>query len=172
MKTMLTYCLSLVTLYSPLAIANFHHHDRVLSRLHHINALEIDAGNLARTKGQSAQVRQLGEMLARHHSAADQQVVRTARLDRVQLFRWAPRTQKEMQDAREERRLMHQLRNLRGHQFDRVFLRGMVQGHDVAIQWLQEVRPSLRGYHAFNLVRELLPQLRQHRAFAVRLLRH
>jgi len=178
MKTFISFLISSTVWLSPFAIgaesysAGFQHHDQVLARLHHINALEINAGNLARTKGQAAEVRAYGEMLARHHAAADTQVVRTAMRDRVQLRRWVPRTSAEVQDAREERVLMARLNNLRGFQFDRAFLRGMVQGHDTAINWLQAKRPLLRGTHTFRLVQELIPQLRMHRNQAARLLRN
>jgi len=178
MKTFLSFLLSTTVWFAPFAIgaerdtAGFLHHDQVLARLHHLNALEINAGNLARTKGQAAEVRAYGERLARHHAAADTLVVRTAARDRVPLRRWVPRTTAEVQDAREERIFMARLSNLRGFQFDRAFLRGVVQGHDTAIAWLQSKRPFLRGTQTMSLVQELLPQLRMHRNSAARLLRH
>src|SRR5215213_1268077 len=51
----------------------------VLSKLHHANQMEIEAGKLAQEKGSSKAVKAYGKTLVRDHSAADKKVLATAK---------------------------------------------------------------------------------------------
>jgi len=47
----------------------------VLRKLHHANVMEIEAGNLAKTKGDSKGIKDYGAELIRDHSKADADVL-------------------------------------------------------------------------------------------------
>src|SRR5204862_225533 len=57
----------------------------VLTKLHHANQMEIEAGKLAQTKGESKAVKTFGKTLVSDHTAADKQVVALAKQLKVDL---------------------------------------------------------------------------------------
>jgi putative membrane protein len=130
----------------------------VLSKLHHVNQMEIRLGTLAMAKGQSQEVRSYGRRLRNDHTRNDRQVMRLADREGIELRVIAP-------DAH-ERALSRRLRNARGYAFDSEFLNAMAQGHAQVLQEMREAHRNLRDPEVRRLIGDTLPALRSHRNMA------
>jgi putative membrane protein len=105
-----------------------------LERLHHINQLEIQLGNLAQQNAQSQDVKSYGEMLVRDHTTADQQLMSYARQRGHKLADTPkPLNEVERKSMDAHRAAMEKLRVLKGQPFDADFLAHMVGDHDMAL---------------------------------------
>lgn len=131
---------------------------QVLSKMHHVNQMEIRLGELAMQKGRSQDVRNFGRRLRNDHQMADRRVTNLAAREGIRLVN-PPMT-------RHERTVNRRLRYARGHQFDREFMDAMADGHTQTIQDLSQARRDLRDPQVRRLVGNTLPALRHHRKMA------
>ncbi|MBA2540898.1 MAG: DUF4142 domain-containing protein [Deltaproteobacteria bacterium] len=103
---------------------------KILSHLHHVNLMEVDMGKLAQRLGTAA-VKKYGQMLVTDHSTADTKLLAFAKkrgLARLPAAKADSDAEKaEMKKQMEE---MAALEKLKGADFDREYLRMMVEGHD------------------------------------------
>ncbi len=103
---------------------------KILSHLHHVNLMEVDMGKLAQRLG-TAPVKKYGQMLVTDHSTADTKLLEFAKkrgLARLPAAKADSDAEKaEMKKQMEE---MAALEKLKGADFDREYLRMMVEGHD------------------------------------------
>src|SRR4051812_16678326 len=88
----------------------------ILSDIHTTNQLEIQAGQLAQTKGSSAAVKQFGKQLATDHDSADRKVKELASKKGVS-FREAPADAESAQKAEKDKAAITKLQNLSGAEF-------------------------------------------------------
>jgi putative membrane protein len=128
---------------------------KLISEIHGINQTEMMMGQLAQSKGSTAQVRRYGLLLARDHRLGDDQLISLARDQRLGVAATGT--------SPADQAMMLQLQGLSGKAFDRQFLADMKSGHEKAIAMLkgaqgQQVNPSVRDF-----VGKLLPILGQHR---------
>lgn len=119
---------------------------KVLIELHHANQKEIQMGQQAKEKGESAEVRNYGETLIRDHRDADQKVEKLAEKMNVEL---TP-PQKEV----------HQVPA--GAGFDEHFAKMMVEDHKKDIQKMREARDNLSDPQVKELIGDVLPTLEKH----------
>ncbi len=103
---------------------------RILAHLHHVNQMEIQMGKLAQTSG-TAPVKKYGQQLITDHTTADKDLAAFAKkrgLNKLPDEKVDTDTAKvEMKKMMEE---MGGLKKLKGADFDREYLRMMVEGHD------------------------------------------
>jgi putative membrane protein len=135
-----------------------HMTQQVLSKMHHVNQMEIRMGELAMQKGRSQDVRNFGRRLRNDHQMADRRVTNLAAREGIRLVN-RPMTP-------HERSVHRRLRHARGDRFDREFMNDMASGHTQTIQDLAQARRELRDPQVRRLVGNTLPALRQHRNMA------
>lgn len=58
---------------------------QLINKLHHVNQMEIEVGNLAQTHAKSAKVKQFGETLVKDHTKADKDVMDFAKNNNIVL---------------------------------------------------------------------------------------
>ncbi len=138
---------------------------QILSKLHHINQMEIQLGQLAQQKASSAKVKSYGERLVRDHQMADREVTALAQKRNIELVAPQPRTSDEAQKLRMQDQMAAKLNSMSGREFDSTFLQTMVQGHRDAIAMLTTAEGQLSS-PVKDLVTNLLPTLRQHEMMA------
>jgi putative membrane protein len=131
---------------------------QVLSKMHHVNQMEIRMGEMAMQKGRSQDVRDFGRRLRNDHQMADRRVTRLAAREGIRLVN-PPMTP-------HERSVHRRLRHARGDRFDREFMNAMASGHTQTIQDLAQARRELRDPQVRRLVGNTLPAMRQHRNMA------
>jgi putative membrane protein len=120
------------------------------------NLAEVAVGHLAQQRGMNPGVRRFGDVLVADHGKANAQAMSLARRHRVAV----PRTPGLM--ARAEYR---HLARLRGRDFDRAFIDGMVRDHRKDIG-MYEREARARDGSVSRFAALTLPTLRKHLAMA------
>ena len=136
---------------------------RILSKMHDVNQMEISMGNLAMQKGQSRQVKDFGRKLRSDHRSNDRQVMRVARREHIDLTQSA--SMNDRMSGR-DRRTMDDLNNANGRDFDRAFLRAMAEGHGDMERQLISARDQLNNGPVRSLVTSTIPAIRRHQRMA------
>lgn len=103
---------------------------RILAHLHHINQMEIKLGKLAQASG-TAPVKKYGQQLVTDHTTADKDLAAFAKKRGLNTL---PAEKADTDTAKTEMKKMMDemagLKKLKGADFDREYLRMMVEGHD------------------------------------------
>lgn len=103
---------------------------KIVSHLHHVNLMEIDMGKLAQRLGTPA-VKKYGEQLVTDHSTADTSLIAFAKKRGVATIPTAKaESETEKAEMKAQMQSMAGLKKLKGADFDREYLRMMVEGHD------------------------------------------
>jgi len=142
-------------------VADVYSPAQVLSKIHHVNQMEIQAGELAARRGKSAEVRRYGDLLVRDHQDSDKKVLALARRQNLVLS--------SMAMSAKDQAAMKKLHRLTGEAFDKDFLPAMKEGHDEAISFLTSARKKTGNAPLAALISQLLPVIRQHDDLAVKL---
>jgi putative membrane protein len=115
------------------------------------NLAEVQVGKLAQEKGQNDQVRSFGRMLESDHANANHEATSVADLLGV-----IPPTQpNEMQRA-----VYDKLSKLSGAEFDRQFVRSMIEDHEADVRKFES--EANKNDQAAEYAKQTLPALRQH----------
>ena len=103
---------------------------KAIAHVHHVNVMEIDMGKMAQKSG-TAGVKKYGEMLVKDHSDSDKKVKELAKQKKLAKVPDAkPETEAEKLEHEKQMKDMAALKKLKGPDFDREYLRMMVEGHD------------------------------------------
>ena len=103
---------------------------KIVAHLHHVNQMEITLGKEAKMKGTAA-VKKYGEMLVKDHSTADKELTAMAKKKGLaKIPAVTPATEEEKAEMKAQHESMAGLKKLKGADFDREYLRMMVEGHD------------------------------------------
>ncbi|MDQ3333675.1 MAG: DUF4142 domain-containing protein [Myxococcota bacterium] len=103
---------------------------KIVAHLHHVNVMEIDMGKQAKLKGTAA-VKKYGAMLIKDHSTADKELTAMAKKKGVAKIPAAqPATETEKAEMKKQMDEMMSLKKMKGADFDREYLRMMVEGHE------------------------------------------
>ena len=140
--------------------------EALLRQIHQLNQVEIELGNLAKSKGASQGVRKLGAELAKDHENVDQEAAALADKHNIQLTK--PQQRPQAGESRKAK-LLDGLRKLKGEAFDRRFLSAAVTEHSKVIDDLKTYRTSASN-DLRALIDKMLPHLEAHRERASKLL--
>ena len=103
---------------------------KIVAHLHHVNVMEIDMGKDAKAKGTAA-VKKYGDMLIKEHTTADKELAAMAKKKGVAKIPAAqPMTEAEKAEMKTQHDEMAALKKLKGADYDREYLRLMVDGHE------------------------------------------
>src|SRR3954447_5493984 len=114
---------------------------------------EVELGNLAQQNAQNDDVKQFGARMVQDHTAANQQL--------MQILAAKDFSVPQQLDEK-HRRTLDKLSKMRGSEFDRAYMRDMVQDHEKDVkQFRQESQkasdPDIKGF-----AQQTLPVLEQH----------
>jgi putative membrane protein len=146
--------------------------ETVLAKLHDANQMEIKAGMLAKEKGGGRGAREFGDMLVTDHKAADKKVLALAKkrgLSEPQLTDAAKAAAKP-EEADEHEKVMMQLHQTSGPEFDKIFAQAMADGHGKVVAMVRDARAGTDDAQLKGLLGELLPKLEKHQRTAQALL--
>jgi putative membrane protein len=124
-----------------------------LQTLHQVNLFEITTGNLAQQKAQNQQVKDLGKMFVTDHTQLDQTVQSTAQQLNVQL---------PSEPSADQQKVINQLNNLSGADFDKAWVTAQLAGHVQAIQATQTQISQGSEQSVVQLAQDALPTLQAH----------
>jgi putative membrane protein len=142
----------------------------MLERLHHVNQMEIQLGELAQKNGQSQDVKSYGEMLVKDHTAADQKVKDQAKQKGLTLSAPKPLNEVERKTMAAQKANMEKLKELKGAPFDACFLANMVGDHDEVLGKLMAAQQNVTDTAMTPLLQDLSRSIMQHRQQAHTLL--
>jgi putative membrane protein len=128
----------------------------VLTKLHHSNQMEIEAGKLAQEKGESKAIKKFGKTLVSDHTAADKQVVALAKQLKVELPK-----ETDMKDDGLEK-----AKSASGAEFDKAFAQAMLDDHKKDVDEASDARDKTSNPKLKKLLAGLVPKLEKHRETA------
>jgi putative membrane protein len=117
------------------------------------SATEIEAGRLAQDRASNSDVRQFGDRLARDHQEQLRAATNIAQSKRFRV--------PQVPATAEQRELIANLASRSGQDFDRVFIREVIEDHRADIDEFEAARVSLSS-DVGSFVARQLPTLREH----------
>jgi putative membrane protein len=139
----------------------------ILNDMQQGNLMEIQAGQLAKQKGTTFQIREYGDRLVRDHKHANAMIRSYAKSHNVPLEA-TPVTSEPQQGQAQEAQTqeataaMQKLQSQTGLEFDQSFLEFMENSHKTTIAKLGRIHEQLQGQPLGELIGQLLPILEQH----------
>jgi len=102
----------------------------ILAHVHHVNQMEIELGTVAQRAG-TAPVKRYGETLVRDHTTADKELLALAKKHGLaKIPADATRTDADREQMKQMMADAAAMKKLKGVDFDRAYLKMMVEGHD------------------------------------------
>jgi putative membrane protein len=142
----------------------------VLSSVHWANQREMAIGAIAKQRGQTREVRALGDRILRDHNQAERLLLNQAERARVALHP-SPTSPAEHRRATEHEKLMADLGILAADEFDSFFLKVMRKRHQEVGHQIVDAIASLPATEARELLVKLRPIFAQHQRLATALLK-
>jgi putative membrane protein len=103
---------------------------QVMAHYHALNQKEVELGNVAAKKATSEGVKAYGKMLVKEHGDADKKLVALAKKTGQVIPREKPADEAEKKEMADDKAAAAKLKTLKGADFEREYLRMMVQGHE------------------------------------------
>lgn len=121
------------------------------------NRAEINAGQLAATRGSNAAVRTYGQMMVTEHTQAQNDLRSVSNDEGI--------TMSDTVDATHQA-LMARLMTLNGYQFDTAYMNSQIRDHQNTIQLFQSVMNSGENDRVRTYANTYLPKIQMHYATA------
>ena len=103
---------------------------QVLAHYHALNQKEVELGTVAAKKATNEGVKAYANMLVKEHGDADKKLVALAKKTGQLIPREKPADETEKQEMADDKAASAKLKTLKGADFEREYLRMMVQGHE------------------------------------------
>jgi len=117
-----------------------------------INMAEVEAGKLAQSQAQSADVKSFADMMVKDHTDANDKLRTAAGTSAGFPSDILP----------EHKAAADQFKNQKGAAFDRAFIDAMVDGHQQAIDLFQQEASSGQNDQLKSFAQSMLPSLKMH----------
>jgi putative membrane protein len=116
--------------------------------------MEIELGKLAQEKGESPEVKALGERMVRDHSKASDELKDIAQRNNIQL-------PDKMLDKHKEH--VEELSGLSGAEFDEAYISLLAEDHEEDIELFEEASENYENRDVREWAKKTLPTLRDHK---------
>lgn len=103
---------------------------QVMAHYHAVNQMEIDLGKVAEKKATTDNVKSFAKMLVSDHQDADKELMAIAKKTHQMIPAEKPADATEKKEMADEKADATKLKTLKGNEFERQYLRMMVQGHE------------------------------------------
>lgn len=140
---------------------------QVLAHYHAVNMMEVDLGKVAMKKAGSQAVKSYGEMLVKDHSDSDKKMKELARKTGQTIPAEKLMTDAEKTDKADTKKQVADLKKLKGADFEREYLRMMVDGHDKELAMIDTKMGEVQNTELTEMLRAKKQTL-QHHADAAR----
>jgi len=137
---------------------------RILTEIHQVNALEMEAAKLAQTKARTEEVKDYAEALLEDHQKADQKVIEFAQEHEITLAAAGTTAGKptEAHLTAQARSTLAKLTQAKPRRFEGVFLTAMVKSHQKTADKLTEVHGKVANEDLKSLVEEVKGSVQEH----------
>jgi putative membrane protein len=120
-----------------------------------VNSAEIEQAQMAEQKSSNEQVRRFAAMMIEHHGEAETQQA-ALKLDPAE----SPLSR---QLAQQSRATLETLKAKQGADFDRAYLQAQVEGHQMALDAIEnDLQPCVQSPELRRYLEKLTPQVQQH----------
>jgi putative membrane protein len=140
-----------------------------MERLHFVNQMEIQLGNLAQQNSQNADVKQYGQQMVQMHTQADQELMTYAQSKGMKLADMP----KPLNDVEKNHMAVHTastkfLQSVQGPVFDSKYLSSQVADHDMTIGKVMAAQATMKSADAqmTQMLTKLSQELPKHREMA------
>ena len=135
---------------------------QVLAHYYELNLLEVDLGKAAVKLGSSPAVKAYGEMLVTDHGKSNVEIKALAKKLGQAIPKEKPATDADKQEKADTKKAAVALKKLKGADFDREYLRMMVEGHDKELTKVDTFLASVEHTELAEMVRAKKPTLQKH----------
>ncbi len=132
---------------------------KVLAHLHAVNQMEIDVSKIAMTNG-TTQVKQFATTMVRDHGKADKDIADFAKKHGMKQI--APDESMTEADKKDLMEAETKLKGLKGAEFDREYLKMMVEGHDKELAKIDTEIGDVQDPDLKKMLTDLKPTLQKH----------
>jgi putative membrane protein len=124
--------------------------------------MEVRMGELAQQKGQSQDVKNLGQTLVRDHTKANQQLQQIAQSLNISSTDDHTKGGELAEKHKKHQQHLSDLQGKSGSEFDKEFVRMAIKGHKKSIAAFEECQGELKDTQLTSFIQQTLPTLRQH----------
>ncbi|NVB77425.1 MAG: DUF4142 domain-containing protein [Kofleriaceae bacterium] len=135
---------------------------QVMAHYHGVNQMEIDLGKAASKKAANKDVKAYGDMLVKEHGEADKKLMALAKQTHQTVPAEKPASDVEKQAKAEQKAMATKLKTMKGADFDREYLRMMVQGHEKELAQIDTKKSEVTNAELSAMLDELKPMLQHH----------
>lgn len=135
---------------------------QVLAHYHAVNLMEIDLGKVAKKKGASTAVKDYGEMLVKDHTESNTKLKALAKKSGQTIPAEKPANDVEKKEIAATKANAAKLKKQSGTQFDAMFLRTMVEGHEKELAKIDTKIGEVQNAELADLLRAKKPVLQHH----------
>ena len=135
---------------------------QLIAHLHHVNQMEIDAGKIAQKNSSTQAVKSYGQMLVKDHQQADRDLTAFAKKHNQKIPAETANNDSDKKDLQDEKDAMARLKNMKGADFDREFLRMMVDGHDKELAKIDSEVGQVNDSDLATMIKDIKPVLQRH----------
>lgn len=135
---------------------------QVMAHYHAVNQMEIDLGKVAQKKATTDGVKSFGKMLVQDHQDADKELIALAKKTGQMIPAVKPADATEKKEIADEKADAAKLKTLKGADFEREYLRMMVQGHDKELANLDTNVAKLENAELIEAIKAKKDVLQKH----------
>ncbi|MGE5180600.1 MAG: DUF4142 domain-containing protein [Acidobacteriota bacterium] len=135
---------------------------QVIANVHEMNLNEIEAGRLAEKDGGTQAVKSYGEMLIKDHGQNDRQLMSFVKSHNQKMPTAAMQKEADRKDMQDQKQALTKLKGMKGADFDREFLRQMVDAHDKALAKIDTAIGEVNNSELASILKDAKPVLQKH----------
>ena len=135
---------------------------QVMAHYRAVNQLEIDLGKAAKKDAGTQAVKSYGEMLVKDHTDGDKKLEAIAKQSGQKIPAAKPATEAEKAQEAQTKKEAAALKKLKGADFDREYLRMMVDGHDKELAMIDSKMAEVKNPQLLDFLSALKPTLQHH----------
>ncbi len=135
---------------------------QVMAHYHAVNQLEIDLGKAAKKNAGTQAVKSYGEMLVKDHTEGDKKLEAIAKASGQKIPAEKPATEAEKAQEAQMKKEAAALKKLKGADFDREYLRMMVDGHEKELAAISSKMAEVTNPQLLDFLSALKPTLQHH----------
>jgi putative membrane protein len=135
---------------------------QVIAHVHHVNQMEIDAGKMAQKQGSTQAIKSYGEMLVKDHQQNDRDLTSFAKKHGQAIPMEKATNEADKKDMQDTKDAMNKLGKMKGADFDREFLRMMVDGHDKELAKIDSEAAEVTNNDLQTMLKDMKPVLQRH----------
>jgi putative membrane protein len=127
-----------------------------------VNKMEIELGKVAQKNAGSQAVKEYGAMMVKEHGNHDKQLTTVAKQTKQKIPAYKPPTEAEKQEMAMAKKHAAEIKKLSGADFDREYLRMMVEDHDRELAKIDANIAATQNTELADLLKETKPIFQKH----------